>query len=1362
MLKIIKLSNFVLFVIIVLLQGCGGGSGEKETPVQQPVVPVQPPHASVPMPSVPAPVVPTPPPTAPPYAPPSLGDNKTNSILVFSKTAGFRHGSITDGKNLLASLAEKHSWDINFTEDSSEFRANNLSQYSVVVWLNTTGDVLNAEQQSYFETYIESGGGYLGIHAASDTEYSWPWYGELVGAYFDSHPNVQEATINVEDQRHLSTHFLSEKWIHTDEWYNFNDNPRTKVNVLLSLDEESYSPGAGAMEDHPIAWYREIGQGRSFYTGLGHTSEAYVNQEFVSHIEGGLVWAGNLTRQVVEWTGPAPTAANFTTEVLASAINQPMELDISVNGDIYIIGREGQFYAMENNALVEKSTIAVNASFEGGLIGFALDPNFIDNRYAYFHYTDVNDALHHISRITIDENNQLNLATESILLSIPIQIDECCHVAGSMDFDNAGNLYIATGDNTNPFSSAGYTPIDEGAGRSAWDAQKSASNTDDLRGKILRIKPAENGYEIPDGNLFQQDDKHRGEIYTMGHRNPFRITIDSKNDQLIWAEIGPDAGGSDPNRGPGGYDELNKTDTAGNFGWPYFSGNNEAYNDYDFVLSQSGAKFDPENVINDSPNNTGALTIPNAQPAWVTLSHRALMVAGVYRWDANIVDEHKLPSYFDGRLLYWNFNNDEMFEASIDDATPDLREWLDTSVMSGIIDGAISPHNNRLYLISFGGNCCGKPNDAGLLVEVKYTAQATGDTPTKSEYAINAGGSEYENSTGKSYQADAFFSTGTASYDGAEVGGTDDSEIYQSHRWTSGSFSYNLPIINGEYKVSLQFAETYFTEAQSRVFHVDAEGERVISGLDVFAMAGGRNAYQATFDVNVSDSLLNLDFVPNIENPMISGIVIAPVSSITYGSYITFVSAANGQYVTMQDGVLIASSEFATEYETFLIVDAGSGEIALQSLVNGNYISVLLDETLSASATSIGEREKFTLVKESDGTYSIRASINGKFISAENGGEGSLVANRDNVNDWEKFRIAIAEVCDPNTSFAISCRLNSKAYLNMPITPADDYSNLPQLLSQTGVFQDTANLTVNGGLIAYEPISPLWSDRAEKLRWVSVPSGEKVVWTEEGKWKWPTGTVFVKHFALPIDEGNSVILRRLETRLIVMQDDGQIYGATYKWREDNSDAELLTEGLAETIAITSITGNWKQTWNYPSPKDCLSCHNPESSGVLGLKTASLNSEFTYPSGIRDNQLLTLNRIGIFTPSLNQSAIPDYPSHARISDQAKTPEHRLRSYWDINCGSCHGPQGIAALWDARYETPLSEQGIINGLLANQRDYFADYGLVNPKVVDPGNINNSILYIRDKSNDPRDRMPPIGRNLEDTEYLELLVEWINSLE
>ena len=212
------------------------------------------------------------------------------SLLVFSKTAGFRHGSIPDAIAAIQDIAANEGYTVDTTEDAANFTAGNLANYDTVVFALTSGDVLNSTQQAAFEAYIQGGGGYVGIHSASDTEYSWPWYGELVGAYFDNHPLQQNATVIVEDSAHPATAGISSPWNRFDEWYNFQTNPRASVNVLATLDESSYS-GGDMGSDHPIAWYHEFDGGRAFYTGMGHTSASYTEPDFVSHIAGGIRYA---------------------------------------------------------------------------------------------------------------------------------------------------------------------------------------------------------------------------------------------------------------------------------------------------------------------------------------------------------------------------------------------------------------------------------------------------------------------------------------------------------------------------------------------------------------------------------------------------------------------------------------------------------------------------------------------------------------------------------------------------------------------------------------------------------------------------------------------------------------------------------------------------------------------------------------------------------------------------------------------------------------------------------------------------------------------------------------------------------------
>lgn len=211
-------------------------------------------------------------------------------VLVYSRTAGFRHASIPDGVAALREIGEAHGFEVDATEDPGAFTDENLDRYAVVVFLSTTGDVLDDAGQEAFERFIAKGRGYAGIHAAADTEYDWPWYGELVGGYFQSHPRIQPADVLVEDAAHPSTAHLPERWRRTDEWYNYRQNPRGRVRVLLSLDTDTFE-GSTMPGDHPIAWCREFGGGRAWYTGGGHTSESFSEPEFREHMLGGILWA---------------------------------------------------------------------------------------------------------------------------------------------------------------------------------------------------------------------------------------------------------------------------------------------------------------------------------------------------------------------------------------------------------------------------------------------------------------------------------------------------------------------------------------------------------------------------------------------------------------------------------------------------------------------------------------------------------------------------------------------------------------------------------------------------------------------------------------------------------------------------------------------------------------------------------------------------------------------------------------------------------------------------------------------------------------------------------------------------------------
>jgi type 1 glutamine amidotransferase len=219
--------------------------------------------------------------------------NSGSRILVFVKTQGFYHSSIPKGMKTVMNLCGQNGIGIDTTRDASVFTVNNLKQYCAVVFLNTTGDVLNGDQQAAFETYIRSGGGFVGIHAATDTEYGWPWYNQLVGAYFLSHPPEQQAAvIRVVNKDNPATSFLPDEWKRTDEWYNFR-NIQPDIKVLAFLDESTYKGGANG-EKHPFIWCHEFEGGRAFYTGVGHREDNYDEILLQKHLLGAIKWAGKI------------------------------------------------------------------------------------------------------------------------------------------------------------------------------------------------------------------------------------------------------------------------------------------------------------------------------------------------------------------------------------------------------------------------------------------------------------------------------------------------------------------------------------------------------------------------------------------------------------------------------------------------------------------------------------------------------------------------------------------------------------------------------------------------------------------------------------------------------------------------------------------------------------------------------------------------------------------------------------------------------------------------------------------------------------------------------------------------------------
>ena len=325
------------------------------------------------------------------------------------------------------------------------------------------------------------------------------------------------------------------------------------------------------------------------------------------------------------------------------------------------------------------------------------------------------------------------------------------------------------------------------------------------------------------------------------------------------------------------------------------------------------------------------------------------------------------------------------------------------------------------------------------------------------------------------------------------------------------------------------------------------------------------------------------------------------------------------------------------------------------------------------------------------------------------------------------------------------------AFLSLP--PSTN-APLPQRLSQTGAFRDVARLMPASGLVPYDINVSFWSDGAEKSRWCAVPDSGKIGFSPTGEWTFPAGTVFVKHFEIATNDADPTSRRRLETRLLVRTPDGGVYGATYKWRADNRDADLLSSNLTEAIPIRTSTGIRTQLWYYPSRQDCLQCHTRNAGGVLGVKTRQLNRTLTSPSGTTENQLRAWSQAGLFSLSLNDAEIQQLPALAQPDDPDRSLEDRARSYLDANCAQCHRPKGTVANFDARYDTPLARQGLIDG------EVLINEGIDHARIIAPHDVWRSILLLRISTNGDL-RMPPLARNTVDERGNQLIRDWIESL-
>jgi uncharacterized repeat protein (TIGR03806 family) len=346
----------------------------------------------------------------------------------------------------------------------------------------------------------------------------------------------------------------------------------------------------------------------------------------------------------------------------------------------------------------------------------------------------------------------------------------------------------------------------------------------------------------------------------------------------------------------------------------------------------------------------------------------------------------------------------------------------------------------------------------------------------------------------------------------------------------------------------------------------------------------------------------------------------------------------------------------------------------------------------------------------------------------------------------DETRLILDEVADVSNVAA-----NDVGFLGLPQTAAESAGS-PERLSETLAFADVAALRVAPGVLPYSVQTPLWSDGAHKQRWMSLPSGGHIGFSELDAWTFPEGTVFIKQFDMALDERTPEVLRRLETRFLIAARGGGYFGLVYRWDDDQRDAQLLLDGGEELLQIVQPDGSVReQRYTYPSQRACNACHWEGAGYVRGVRTGQINGRHDHGDG---NQLAEWEALGLFDMPASDGP-GEHTQLAALNDESAPLEARVRSYWDVNCASCHNDASPLHSWDARISTPLEAQGV---LLVEPRTGPRPDGA---RLIVPGDPERSLIYLRSGSLEPSMRMPPLLKNRIDQRYVELLREWIESL-
>lgn len=685
-------------------------------------------------------------------------------VLLYTEApAGPWHDpAIAEGAPKVKAALEAAGMTVTLDADSSEFTDEGLAAYDAIVAFQINGNPWTEAEKGALERWMAAGGGIAAVHNALDMRGNYSWWDNMVGSLMPGHAPTgtdpgPQGVVRVEDDAHPSTEHLTEgRWTRNDEWYNFSNNVRGTAHVLATMDETTYAGGTMGY-DHPISWCKPYEGGKFWGTAMGHFPSHFDEPKLLAHLVGGVKYVADLADGDCGGT----VSSNFERVPLDQNTSAPYAIDIADDGRVFyteLVRGQIRMYDPATQAVTTVLEVPVYSGGEDGLLGIALDPDFTENGHIFVYRSpaSANDSdpanfFSVVSRFTM-ENGSVDPATEKEIIEIPARRlpDEPGHTGGGLDFDAQGNLYIGIGDDVNPHSepSGGYAPISERDG-TFHDARATSANTNDLRGKLLRITPAAdgNGYTIPEGNLFDEaadtNDKTLPEIYAMGFRNPFRFAVDQETGWVSMADYSPDNGTDAPaTRGPAGISEWNLIKSPGNYGWPLCMGANEPFRDVDYRTNPVtvGAFFDCANPVNDSVRNTGLTNLPPARGADMYYGYQRSSVPSVipqggglapmggpfYRYDEALESDTKFPESYDGKPFFYDWARNKMYSIQTKNPVTDnpgtevekVNPFLPQQQFLAPIDSKFGP-DGSLYVLDWGGGF-GRDNPTSGLYRVDY------------------------------------------------------------------------------------------------------------------------------------------------------------------------------------------------------------------------------------------------------------------------------------------------------------------------------------------------------------------------------------------------------------------------------------------------------------------------------------------------------------------------------------------------------------------------------------------------------------------------------------------------------------------